>query len=421
MVNGSLVRLRLLRGYTQEELSERSGVSVRTIRNLERGLILRPRRSSVDMLLGVLDPDLCRQLQEQLAGDPAVPSSIVAEWMRLVDPGTGTWQGPRAPRTSLIGRESELQQLGNLVTAHQVVVVTGPGGVGKSRICQEVAQSAGHWFADGVAVAEMGRIPAERHLDTSAAAMDLALAAVDEVIRDGQPARRALLVLDNTEHLPETTARLVEHLVTAYPEMHLLVTSRRLPNLHGAVLRETPPLTCEAAVDLLLERLAMVCPMLDLSGERDQLGELCRELDLLPRLVEFAAHRLRTVPLPVLLSHSRARQLLGSADHSLLPHQQTVRASVRWSLELLDERHQSFLARLAGMPELAGLIPGGLRTAALGVGEAEAMDLMAELVDSSLLQVDRGSRYEYRMLRHIQAVLAEQAPALRPEALAFTG
>jgi transcriptional regulator with XRE-family HTH domain len=379
VLNDQLARLRVKSGLTQEELSERSGVSVRTIRNLERGQVRKPRRSSVDLLLTVLGPDL----RPDLTGM-----------------GNGAWRGPRPPRTSLVGRSGEVEQLAGLVANNQVVVVSGPGGVGKSRVALAVAEDMRHWFADGVAVVEMGQLPAEHHSDSQA----VRRLVLDVLAGDPTPVdHNLLLVLDNTEHLPLTTAMLVERLLDEYPALHILITTRRPPKLHGAGIWEIPPLPGPQAVDLLLQRVRTTCPTLDLSGESTRTAALCHQLDGIPRLIEFAAHLLRLVSLPTLLDDSRATRLLGSADFAVLPHQRTLEASLRWSLSLLDERQRSFLTRLARFP--------GLTHPATG----EGVELLAELADASLLQVVRGNQYEYRMMRHVRAFLVD---CLEPVAVA---
>jgi predicted ATPase len=408
LINNLLVRLRGQRGFTQEELSELSGISVRTIRNLERGQIQKPRRSSVEMLLNVLAPELLQELRAQPPDDPGVSSGSAAQWWQLAGPGAGNWRGPKPPRTSLVGRDAEIERLADLVTAHQVVVVTGPGGVGKSRVALAVAELVGHRFADGVAVAEMGRIPGEQHLGAQPV-MDLAMGAVVDLLEaePGPLEGRLLLVLDNTEHLVRTTAQVVDRLLTAYPGLHVLVTSRRLPELHDAGIWEIPPLRGQAAVDLLVQRLATSCPTLDLSDELPQVAALCELLDGLPRLIEFAAHRLRMVSLPSLLSDNRAMRQLGSTDFSALPHQRTLEASLRWSLDLLDERQQRFLARLARLPDVIRLHIGEFGGYGGELSGTEAVGLLADLAGSSLLQVERGHQYEYRVLRHVKAFLSD--------------
>lgn len=391
-MNSELLRhLRIQRGLTQEELSHRSGVSVRTIRNVECGLIDRPRRKSVELLLAVLDPDH-RHLRMATTDD-----------MRL---GTEAWRGPRQPHTSLVGRDGDVRDLGNLVLANQIVLVTGPGGVGKSRVALAAAESVGPRFPGGVAVVEMGRVPREQDLHGETA-VELALDAVRDLFTgdDGADELGRLLVLDNTEHLSSTVPVLVDRLLDDQPTLHCLITSRRAPVLYGARLLELGPLSGEAAVELLTDRVRTSCPALDLSDELPRIAELARQLDRLPRLLEFAAYRLRTAPLSTLLSRQYGMRLLGSVDSATLPHQRTVRDSLRWSLDLLDERHRELLTRLAQRRDGVSFDAGGAVEDEFA--SPEAMELLANLADSSLLQVDRGRSYEYRMLRHVKAFLAE--------------
>ncbi|WP_377267930.1 helix-turn-helix domain-containing protein [Peterkaempfera sp. SMS 1(5)a] len=406
MNDNLLLRLRLQSGMTQEELSERSGISVRTIRNVERGLIQRPRRSSVDMLLEVLDPSLKEKLRSAPMDDLGMPVGMAAEWLKLVGPEKGVWRGSRPPRSSLVGRRAEVELLAGLALEQQVVVVTGPGGVGKSRVALAAAESAGSQLRDGVAVVELGLIPGERDL-AGPAVLELAEQAVIDLLGEEADAGRQqlLLVLDNAEHLPETTSLLVDWLLARFPGVHVLVTARRAPGLADAVLCELAPLGTEAAVELLLERLRTGCPDLDLSADSERLIALVGLLDGLPRLIEFAAHRLRMVPLESLLADGQAVRLLSSGDRRTLPHQRTPEASLRWSLDLLDDRHERLLAQLAR---------GSRRTFRVGelevdpgeFSELEAVGLLADLAETSLLQVDRGGSYQYRMLRHVRAFLA---------------
>lgn len=399
MTNNLFARMRQARGLTQEELSARSGVSVRTIRNFERGVIERPRRSSIDMLLTVLDPEHEQLGMEQL-NELAVRAGSVQEWLGRIDLSIENWHGPRPPRTSLVGRDGEADRLAELVTGQQVMILTGPGGVGKSRLALAVAQMTRQVFA-GVTVTGMGGIPPERQRG-GRAAMELAVAAVGGLLADNQRGGRHLLVLDNTEHLACTTTLLVDRLLNDHPGLHIVITARRAPVLPGAGIWELGPLSREAALELLSDRLRISCPGLGCEQNAGA-AELVEQLDRLPRLVEFAAHRLRTVPLSALLSSRNAMRLLGPADMSALPHQRSLEASLRWSLDLLDERHCDLLARLARRD---------CRSFSIGVGadarfDAETVELLADLVESSLLQVDRGRRYEYRMFRHVQALLTD--------------
>ncbi|RAG87114.1 ATPase [Streptacidiphilus pinicola] len=406
-----LLRLRLQSGMTQEELSERSGISVRTIRNFERGLIQRPRRSSVDMLLDVLDPGLKEKLRSAPMDDLGMPVGMAAEWLKLVGPEPGAWRGSRPPRSSLVGRDHDVELLGRLVLEQQLVVITGPGGVGKSRIALAVAEAVATQLPDGVAVVELGTVPGERDLDQDAV-LELAEQAVADRLGEETAAggrHRMLMVLDNAEHLPQAGARLVDRLLGRFPGMHVLMTARRAPELAGAVLCELAPLAPPVAVELLLDRLRSCCPDLDLSAEGERLTTLVGLLDGLPRLIEFAAHRLRMVPLESLLTDGQAVRLLGSGDVRTLPHQRTPEASLRWSLALLGPRHERLLTRLARDGGEAGFRVGELEVDPDEFSELEAVGLLADLAETSLLQVDRGGRYRYRMLRHVRAFLDDPA------------
>jgi predicted ATPase/transcriptional regulator with XRE-family HTH domain len=404
VISSQLRRLRLQRGFTQEELSERSGISVRTIRNLERGQILAPRRASVEMLLEALDTDLRRDTPVDPSNrlDPAL--GLALGWNQLGEPGGVAWHGTRQQRTALIGRDTAVDQVSQRVDAHRLVVVTGPGGVGKSRIALAAAERSGDGFPDGVFVAELGRIPPE-HRQGVESTTELAGRVVDELLASGpEPSGpHRLLVLDHAEHLPESTTRLAERLLDEHPELHILVTARRPPRLHGACIWEVAPLADEPAAELLLERARASCPTLDLSDQLSRVVQLCRKLDGLPRLIEFAARRLRMVSLSTLAASEQAVMLLGGEDYAGLAHQRTPAASLRWSLDLLGERHHALLRHLVRLPDLADL---GLD----GVGPAEyepmeTVELLVDLVESSLLLVDRGDQYRYRMPWHVRAFL----------------
>jgi predicted ATPase/transcriptional regulator with XRE-family HTH domain len=405
-----LLALRTQRGWTQEELSERSGISVRTIRNLERGRIQSPRRSSLDLLFSVLDPEP-RGRAGRAPGGGARPGSTA---------GPVQWRGPRPPRTPLVGRDAELDRLCDLVDTHPVTVVTGPGGVGKTRLALAAAERTARRRTGAVAVVQLGRIPAPA--DSPAGDVQMRLTAARQAVEAvlGGAARAAgdpaLLVLDNAEHLPQVTSLLVDELLGAWPELRLVVTSRRPPALPEACLWEAAPLDADSALHLLRQRIASGCAEQEVAAAGESLRALCRELDGVPRLVEFAAHRMRSVPVSALLVPEQVVELLGFPDLSLLPHQRSLAASLRWSWDLLTGRQQALLARLAAEPgpvfsdgpELDGLEPEFSRT--------EAMCLLAELADASLLQVRRGPRYEYRMLRHVRTFV-RCATQERPRAL----
>lgn len=422
MKHDLLLALRTQRGLTQEELSERSGISVRTIRNLERGRIQSPRRSSLDLLLSVLDPE-----PRAPAGCPAAagapPAQSAARTAALPPPAgrlhtpPTPWRGPRPPRTTLVGQDAALARLCDLITSSPVTVLTGAGGVGKTRLALAAAERTSRAFPAGVAVAQLGRVPAcEGSAPADVAArLEAARRAVDATLGSAtQPPSSGpgLLVLDTTEHLPQVTALLVEHLRGAWPDLRLVLTTRRPPVLPEAQLWEAEPLPADSAAELMRRRLASGAGSDGAAASPGALAALCRELDGVPRLIEFAAYRLRSVPPSALMSPENVLELLGFPDFSLLPHQRSLLGSLRWSWDMLGRRHQQLMAALAALPgpvtsdgpELAALAPEFSRT--------EAIRLLAELADASLLHVRRGARYEYRMLRHVRGFLRTRAPVV---------
>ncbi|MDX6356426.1 MAG: hypothetical protein QOF98_3329, partial [Streptomyces sp.] len=385
MRNDLLLTLRTQRGWTQEELSERSGISVRTIRNLERGRVRSPRRSSLDLLFSVLDPDPRGRGGVARGGVTGVPvpggqpAATTATAMatatvparaqsptRLTAAGAVSrpgaprpavpWRGPRPPRTALVGREADLDQLSALVTAHPVTVLTGPGGIGKSRLALAVAERTAAQFPGGVAVVQLGCIAPDIGYAGHAGsglpgaepigfgggltgtsggegpgALAAAWRAVGEVLDDeGEPleGRAGLLVLDTAEHLPQTTALIVEQLRGAWPDLRIVITTRRPPVLAEARIWETGPLSPDCAVELMFRRLASSSLTDDLTGSPDRVRELCRELDCVPRLIEFAAYWLRSVPVAALLRPEHVLELLGVPDVAALPHQRSMRGSL---------------------------------------------------------------------------------------------
>jgi predicted ATPase len=450
MRNDLLLALRTQRGWTQEELSERSGISVRTIRNLERGRVQSPRRSSLDLLFSVLDPGLRGHTGGQApggfrgggpgqpAGEPGRAGGAAADVHRTgarAAPGPAArWRGPRPPRTALVGRDGELDRLCEIVTGHPVTVLTGPGGIGKSRLALAVAERTAAEFPGGVAVAQLGRIAATAAPHAFGApafgapgfgaagfgapgwdgpgTLAAAGQAVTEVLgHERQPpgSRPVLLVLDTAEHLPQTTALLVEQLRGAWPDARIVVTTRRPPVLAEARIWETGPLPLESAVELMSRRLASSSLTDDLAGSPERVRELCRELDCVPRLIEFAAYWLRSVPVSALLRPEHVLELLGIPDVSALPHQRSMRGSLEWSWAMLAQRQRQFMVRLAERPE--PVASDGLESTALEpeFTRTEAVCLLADLADASLLQVRRGPRYEYRMLRHVRAFVQHRA------------
>ncbi len=424
---GRLVReLRLGAGLTQAELAERSGISERTVSDLERGL-----RATVY-------PDTARRLAAALAVEARVlPHFLRAARgvrTRAMAPHGGT--SPPMGRsfvpfrlTRLIGRERELEELLELLEQPdtRLVSVVGPGGVGKTRLAAEagalsVARRArDSYFINLSDVEDAGLV-----LPTIAACVGLQPAPSDLVRR---LARRlgegpALLVLDTVEHLLGAAPEIGE-LVGACPGLTVLATSRAAMHIRGE--HEVPllPLGVDAsistkgetapAVALFLERAAAVSPSFAVtSATLAIVAEICARLDGLPLAIELAAARIKHLPLDELHANldRRLDRLVGGPRDAPRRHQ-TMRAALDWSYALLDEPGLRLFRSLSAFRgtferEAALAIFGG----ASGSSE-EVVASLSALVDASLVQLECGQSGDgvYRLLDLVRDYAQERAEA----------
>ncbi|MBT3153776.1 XRE family transcriptional regulator [Streptomyces sp. CHD11] len=418
-----LVNQRRVSGWTQEELAERSGVSVRTIRNLETGSNTNPRRSSVELLLNAL------------GGAPAAPagptvwdtgdgSLVPAQRTRSEQDGAelAPWHGPRPLGDPLVGRETDMRHILASAQRSRLMVLTGPGGVGKTRLALAAAYRLRPLFPDGVAVAEL-RDCAPEHLEPVRSRTELD-ALTGNLTGDLGGTGRRLLVLDGAERVVRQTARLARRLLDEHPGLHLLVTSRRALAAGAAESWEVEPLRVgrpedhgagmPSAVELLLRRVRSSLPTLDLAPHLPQVTILCRLLDGMPLAIEIAAQRLRSLPLSTLLREETLFPLLDQVDAGALSTHRTLSESVRWSYDLLPAPHRDLLHDLVTLPDPFALddVLAGHRGS---VGSAPQLShRLAELVDASLVQTLRQGQYRYRvhaLVRHVVARARSQSAA----------
>ena len=286
-----------------------------------------------------------------------------------------------AQPTPLIGRERELAEVLELVSANTLVTLTGPGGSGKTRLALQAAAELVDEFSDGVWFVSLAALRDDRAvLPTIAQTLGVA---EQETLEQHLAHRQALLLLDNFEQLLDAAAD-VGDLLRQAPDLKILVTSRA--RLHLAAEREypVPPLTDEDAVELFVERVRAAKPKFE---PDEHVADICRRLDNLPLAVELAAARTRVLVPPQLLERLEQRlPLLSGGLRDAPERQQTLRATIDWSYELLtDEEKQLFrrLAVFAGSFDLA---------AAEHVCEAD-LDTLASLADKSLLRQTEEGRF----------------------------
>jgi predicted ATPase len=402
----ALVSNRRAMGLTQEELSERSGVSVRTIRNLEAGVITSPRESTTGLLLQALNAD-------PVAG-----------------PGSRQLRGGSGGRDRPVGRERDLEHVGRAVRQWRLVVLTGPVGVGKTRLAAEIGDRMGGWFRHGVVSVQAGVLepdrPGGRGEGRVRAQIDAALTRrLDDPDVLVSPAGGAdepdlLLIIDTAEHVLGSVAQAVRSVLAEWPGVHVLVTSRRPLPVTLARHWEVRPLACgpllgqpgvlAPAVELFLQRAEASCPTLDLSGQTEPVTRLCQRLDGLPFALELAAARIRSVPIATMLAGGPACRVLGGADCGGLPHQGSLSDSIRWSYDLLTGDERALLHQLTQFRDDFTFQDAHVGT----VASIPMADLLAALVDSSLLQVIRGATYQYRLPSTIREYLDTIPPATVP-------
>jgi predicted ATPase/DNA-binding SARP family transcriptional activator len=373
-------------------------------------------------------PELAALHRAILAGDRSEDPPAPAP--RPVKPTTNM----PAPVTELIGRDHDVQRVRELLTTGRLVTLTGPGGVGKTSVAIEVARAVVDAYPDGVWLVDLTSWdglgdPVELVLSVlsipdasggSVAAGERLAAA----LRD----RRTLLVLDNCEHVVGPVAGLVGTLLPAAPDLRVLATSREPLRLRGEARWDLPPLDVpdtddparlarSSAVRLFLARAGVVPAPEAVAG----VAEVCRRLDGIPLALELAATRVPVLGVPELAARLQVPQdrfgLLGTGPRDAPARQRTLAAVIDWSWHLLTGSERAVLRRLAVQSGGCTLAAAEAVCAGDGIRVDEVLDLLAGLVDRSL--VVRGDGPRFRLLESISAYCldrlreAEEERALR--------
>ncbi len=336
-----------------------------------------------------------------------------------------------SPLTALIGREAEVETVVRMVERDgaRLVTLTGPGGIGKSRLSIEVAHRVRDRFRDGVHFVNLApvRDPA---VVTNAIAQSLGVRdtgdePLDQKLRMALRDRSMLIVLDNFEQVVQAAPTLVS-LLAAEPGLSFLVTSRTLLRVASERSFEVGPLAVPDAsrgltpqdalalpsVQLFVERVRAFKPDFELTPDNvETVVRICRALDGVPLAIELAAARARVLsPRSILERIDRQLPLLVGGLRDMPERQRTVRRTIEWSTELLGEKEKELLAKL-------GVFAGGFSIEAVEFlsdsgPDADTLELLTALVDSSIVQQqDRGTRSCFTMLNSVREYAQEQLAA----------
>ncbi|GAB2968100.1 LuxR C-terminal-related transcriptional regulator [Amycolatopsis acidiphila] len=323
--------------------------------------------------------------------------------------------------TNFVGRERELGQVRRLLSAGRLVTLTGPGGVGKTRLARRVACEVHRAFPDGVWLVELAEL-GEGDLLAVEVAKTLGLTDSSreptESLAEYLSDKNLLLVLDNCEHLSRPVVKLLSKLLARAPALRVLATSRHVLGSEGERLFEVPALSLpetdtfgpgpagviSEAVDLFLDRAAAVVPELPEGPEfRRAVIELCRRLDGIPLAIELAAARMRAYPVEEILARvESALDMLTTGPASAPPRHRGLKAAIGWSFDLCSPSEQLMWARLS-------VFAGGFDLAAAEgicsddrLPRADVFDLLGSLVDKSILHRQSGGGARFSMLETVR-------------------
>ena len=325
--------------------------------------------------------------------------------------------------TSFVGREQEIAQLEELVTAHRLVTLTGAGGAGKTRLAIEVASRLVDAFSDGVWLVDLAAL-SDPHLVPNAVAQAFALneqpaRPVIETLSDYLASKKLLLVLDNAEHLLEGCVQFVDLILRHSPDVAMLVTSCERLAITGELTYRVPSLTVPETSDtlrpetvsryegvrLFVERAKLVRPDFDVTTENaSAVASICARLDGMPLAIELAALRLRLISAEELSQRLDQRfAFLTDGSRTALPRHRTLRSMLDWSYDLLTAVEQAMLRRVS-------VFAGGWTLAAAehvctgdGIEKSDTIGLLTSLADKNLVIIEEHEgATRYRMLETIR-------------------
>jgi predicted ATPase/class 3 adenylate cyclase/tetratricopeptide (TPR) repeat protein len=332
--------------------------------------------------------------------------------------------------TSFIGREQEVEDVTGLLEKNRLVTLTGSGGTGKTRLSLQVAGQVleqfpnGVWFVELAALRDPDLVP--RTAITALGLQESTTQSLKQQLKNYLKEKSLLLMLDNCEHVIEDCANLADELIHACPNLKILASSReglgvageityRVPSLPTPDLRKLPDMeaiTHFPAVILFAERAAAVQPGFTITDTNaEAVARICRRLDGIPLAIELAAARVSLLSAEQIANRLNDRfRLLTGGSRTVLPRQQTLRASIDWSYSMLEERERLFLMRLSVFYGGWTLEAAKTVCGSESMDEYELLDILDQLNNKSLVVVENKAdgRTRFRMLETIRQYASEK-------------
>ncbi len=334
--------------------------------------------------------------------------------------------------TSLLGREHDIDDVKSLLGQHNLVTVSGAGGVGKTRLALRVGADVLDHYSDGVWFVDLAPI-SDPELVSSVIARVLGMSQqedrrVDPSIPRWLKNKQLLLILDNCEHLLGAVVSIAENIARSCTKVRMLATSRQALDIGGEVVYRLPSLTTPdkavivqaaeapqyAAIALFVDRAKAADNHFALTDETaPTVADICRRLDGIPLAIELAAARVKVLSIPNIARRLNDRfKVLTGGSRTAVPRQKTLGALIDWSYDLLDADEQALFKRL-------GIFAGGFSLAAVAavhagddLDETGIVDLLSSLTDKSLVVADTsGEQERYRLLESTRAYALEKLDA----------
>lgn len=356
---------------------------------------------------------LRRRLAEELGVDPspelsAVYQAVLRQEVTVPRALARGMNNLPEPLTELIGRGEAVATVKDLLAASRLVTLTGSGGVGKTRLALEAARQV--VYPDGVWLVELAGTTSPA--DAVAAVLsvrDSAEEPLQDRLAQGLQDKRLLLVLDNCEHLIEPVAELARVLLSRAPGLRILATSQESLAVDGERLWPVPPLELASAVELFTARASAAVPGF-VPDDPAAVAAICQRLDGIPLALELAATRVRALGVRELAERLDDRfGLLVAGRRGAPARQQTLRAMIDWSWDLLTESERIVLRRLAVHAEGCTLAAAEVVCAGDGIKPGDVLDLVSRLVDRSLVvAVPTPDGTRYRLLESVTAYCLER-------------